>query len=243
MRAGALALFAALVSGCGDSGQERVTIPLYVAGRDLSEPFAAAGDATVILERAALAFGPLYLCAGATAGDLCDTARVEWLGTVVADTIDPNVQFAGELTGVSGAVRSWMYDLGISSQLTRGEPFVLDAARELGDASLVLAGRAMVSGAEIPFSASIRVEQSDETELGVPIVRKSTSDTFGRELTPQETGLTVRFDPSVWLRRVDFRAYAGEEHATIEPGTEAFRAVHNALVSAEPPSFEWGTPR
>jgi hypothetical protein len=238
------AFLALLACACGDNGQERVTIPLYVAGSDVLQPIAARGGVPVTLERADLAFGPLYLCAGATAGDLCDTARVEWLGTVVVNALEPNPTGAGDLTGVTGTVRSWMYDLGISSQLTRSEPFVLDAARELGDTSLLIAGRADVGGVEMSFDASVRVAQTDDTELGVPVVRKSTTESFRHEVTRDEAGLTLRFDPAAWVQGVDFASFCGPDgecfdHVTLGPDTEAFRSLRNALVSGGRPSFEW----
>jgi hypothetical protein len=204
----------------------------------------ARSGASVTLERADLAFGPLYLCAGTTAGDLCDTARIEWLGSVVVNALAPSPERAGNLTGVTGAVRSWMYDLGISSQLSRSEPFVLDAAAALGDTSLLLRGRADIAGVEMSFDASVRIEQADDTELGVPVVRKSTSETFRHEVSGHEQGLTVRFDPATWVHGLDFGSYCGPagdcpEHVTLEPDTEAFRSLRNALVSAGRPVFEW----
>jgi hypothetical protein len=212
MNRGRLWIVAAIAcAGCADTGQEQVQVPLFVAGSDVSEPLIAAGNVLVTIERADLAFGPLYLCAGATAGDLCDTARLEWLGTTIVDTTNANPKRAGELRGVTGAVRSWMYDLAISSQLTRSQPFVLDAARDLGNASFVLAGRANVDGVEIPFSASVPVQQTDATEFGVPVVRKSTSDAFFRDVTPREPGLVLRFDPGPWLRGIDFRPYVAHD--------------------------------
>jgi hypothetical protein len=238
-------LLALLAFGCGDTGQDRVTVPLHVAGTELSQPIDATGGVTITLDRADLAFGPLYLCAGANAGDLCDTARLEWLGSIVVHAVDAEPVRAGELQGVTGVVRSWMYDLGLSSQLTQREgPFVLDAARELGDASLVVSGQADVGGAGVAFSASVRVEQTDDTELGIPVVRKSTSETFRHEVTGSEAGLTVRFDPTGWLKDIDFRTYCvhdGDcpEELVIEPDSEAFRGLKNAVVSSSRPSFEW----
>jgi hypothetical protein len=171
-------------------------------------------DVPVTIERADLAFGPFYLCAGVTAGDLCDTARLEWLDAVVVDTTVAMPTLAGELSGITGEVRSWMYDLGISSQLTRQEPFVLKAAKELGSVSFVLEGRANIDGIEVPFSASVPIQQTDDTELGVPVVRKSTSESFFRDITPTESGLVVRFDPAAWVRGMDFRPYMTREQCS-----------------------------
>jgi hypothetical protein len=205
------AILVAFASGCAETGQDRTTVPLFVAGTDISEPVVSIGDVPVTIDRADLAFGPIYLCAGATAGDLCDTARLEWLETVVIDTTTSEPANAGALSGVTGPVRSWMYDLGISSQLTRTTPFVLDAAEALGGASFVLEGQAVIDGIEVPFIASVPIQQTDETELGVPVIRKSTSESFFRDVTTDESGLVVRFNPSAWVRRMDFRPYVVRE--------------------------------
>lgn len=200
--------------GCAETGQDRTRVPLFVAGTDVSDPVVAVADIPITIERADLAFGPLYLCAGVNAGDLCETARLEWLDTVVVDTAAAEPALAGELTGITGPVQSWMYDLGISSQLIRSDPYILDAANELGDVSFVLEGRATVEDIEIPFSASVPIQQTVDTELGVPVVRKSTSEAFFRDVSTNESGLVVRFDPSAWVQRLDVRPYVSREGCT-----------------------------
>lgn len=245
---GVLSMIVAITSGCAETGQDQARIPLFVAGSDLSEPIVALGGVRVAIDRADLAFGPLYLCAGATAGDLCDTARLEWLDTVVLDATDPTPVQAGELEGVTGPVRSWMYDLGISSQLTRDDPFVLAAAAQLGGASFVLTGKVELERIERAFFASVPIQQTDETELGVPVVRKSASEPFQHDVTGEESGLLVRFDARAWVRAVDFRPYLTEEacadgacadELTLEPDSQAFRSLRNALLSGGRPSFSW----
>ena len=280
---GGLAL---LALGCAESSQTRVQVPLEVQGTASTGPRLALGAVPVTLTRADLAFGPLYLCAGTQAGSLCETARIEWLDTVVVDALDPAPQAAGDLYGVSGVVQSWMFDLGISSQLTRDEPFVLEAAEALGGHSLVLEGSAEVSGITLPFVAQVPVQQTNATERGVPVVRKSASDRFREDVNGSERALQVRFDPASWLLSVDLRPYvefetcapaqtgvrcdglvewtcdaggantsrdcsalgqvcvAGQgcaEHVVLEPGSEAFRALRNALVAGARPTFIWVT--
>lgn len=220
-------------SACADTGQDHTSVPLYVAGVDMSEPFVAASNVLVSIDRADMAFGPLYLCAGTTAGDLCETARLEWLETVVIDTTTSVPTLAGELSGVTGTVLSWMYDLGISSQLTRSEPYVLEAARTLGDTSFVLEGRAMVDGIEVPFTASVPIQQTEDTELGVPVVRKSNSESFFRDVQSGESGLLVRFDPKAWVSGIDFTPYVGRETCTDEgPTTVCDGALERACDGA-----------
>lgn len=195
---------ALILSSCAETGQAPASVPLWVAGQDLADVVPAGGGTTVAVERAELAFGPLYLCAGTSAGDLCETARLEWLDSTVVDLMAAEPAEAGRLDGSTGAVRSWMYDLGISSQLTRTVPFVLSAARELDGASFVLQGVADVEGLAVPFEVAVVVQQTDDTELGVPVVRKSSSEVFFRDVVESEHGLVVRFDLAAWLRSVDF---------------------------------------
>lgn len=231
--------------GCLDTGQDRADVALYVAGTDVSEPVIAIGDVEVQIDRADLAFGPFYLCAGTTAGDLCDTARLEWLETVVVDTTNPDAMQVGELSGVTGSVGSYMYDLGISSQLTQPEPHVLDAAEELGGVSFVFEGRATVEGTEIHFRAEVPVQQTDTTELGVPVIRKSSQDEFFHDVTGDESGLVLRFDPSAWVSKIDFRPYAEaneDEVLVLDEDSEAYRALSIALSTRGRPSFSWDAP-
>lgn len=197
----------ACFAGCVDTGQEQAQVSLFAVGVDADGPVAAADDVSVSLDRADLAFGPLYLCAGVSAGDLCETARLEWLGSAVVDLLDPEPVRLAELSGVTGPVRSWMYDLGISSQLSRSDPYVLEAAESLGGTSLVLEGRAEVDGIAIPFEAAIKVQQGEATELGVPVVRKQPAEAFAYDVPRRGAQLTLRFDPADVLRGVNFRAY------------------------------------
>lgn len=248
LRALVLPLAGAL-SGCADVGQSQADVPLYVSGSELSRPIPAVGDVMLSIDRAELAFGPLYLCAGAQAGELCDTARLEWLGSARIDLKQPEPRRTGTLSGTTGHVRSWMYDLGISSQLTDHEPFMLDAAQELDGASLVVEGRARHAGSELPFVVSVTVQQGTEVERGVPVVRKGTGDAFHHEITGAEPGLWVRFDASAWLRGMDLRselaetacALAGDcgEPLQLAPEGVAYRALHHAVVSGRRPELTW----
>ena len=280
------AVMLVLLSACVDTGQARVAVPLYLAGVDLASPISTADGSELTLDRAELAFGPLYLCAGNTAGELCETARLEWLQTRVVDLMSEQPERVGELDGVSGAVRSFMYDLGISSQLTRDQPYVLEAARALDGASFRVSGRALIGGASATFSASLPIQQTEGTESGVPVIRKSTSERFSHEVGPDEPGLLVRFDASSWLRGVDLRGYLEDRtcspngpqrvctgpveqrcasdgsqlekrdcnalgqvclaslgcssELSIEPDSEAYRALRNGLLVGGRPEFEWG---
>ena len=243
-----LGLVCLALGACADTGGSDVAFPLYLSGRDVTQPFDATGNVPVVLDRADLAFGPLYLCAGSRAGQSCETARLEWLGSAVVVGTSPEPQFAGELGGVSGPVRSFMYELGITSLLTTTEPLVLPAAEELGGVSLVVEGSADVDGAAFAFRADVRVAQGLTTEIGVPVVLGSSGDVFGHEVTESERGLLIEFDPRAWVRGVDFRALAestcvpdaASVRCQIGPETQGFRSLHNSVVSGERPRFRWG---
>lgn len=206
-----LVAIAVIAGGCIDAGPDRITTPLYVAGTQIDAPIVGLNGAQIELDRADVAFGPLYLCAGAQAGELCETARLEWLDSVAFDALDPAAVAAGELSGYEGTVRSWMFDLGVVSLLTQPDPLVLSAAEQLGDASVQLAGRAIVDGVTIPFRIALVVAPQEQTEAGVPAIRKSGSDAFGHELNAAEPGLLIRFDARPWVTQIDFASLLEDE--------------------------------
>ncbi len=209
------ALLVLTVASCTDTGRSFVEVPLHLSGTRLAPPLVAKGGVEVRLDSARLAFGPLVLCAGTSAGELCETALLEQLETSVIDALDPVPRRAGSLVGVTGTARSYMYDLGLSSQLTRTEPAVLAAAAELGGNSLVIEGSFQTAGVTVPFLAQLPVQQTGDTERGVPVIRKSPSEDFSHEVTTAKTALLIRFDPGAWLGNVDFRDYL--EEATCLP--------------------------
>jgi hypothetical protein len=211
-----LILLAIAIGGCADTGQDRTSVALYVSGTTLPETILTRGEVPITIQRAELAFGPLYLCAGAQAGHLCETARLEWLDTIVVDVTQSELTLAGDLYGVTGTVQSWMYDLGISSQLTQSDPFVLDAAESLGGNSLQFEATATIDGIAIPFNAAIPIQQTEDTELGVPVIRKSTSDEFFHDVLGTETRLVVRFDAVAWVTDLDLRGFVSYEQCAVD---------------------------
>lgn len=214
-----LALAALVLTGCLDTSIEATTVELSVAGADARAPFEGRDGATITLDRADVAFGPLYLCAGFTAGELCDEALAEWRDARVVDTLDPAPVAAGAMPAITGTARSYMYDLGIVSLLGRDEPLVTPAAESLGPASAVVEGRAEVGGQTIPFAVSVRVEQSGDVSQGVPVVRSGESDAISDAILPDgRTRVLVRFDPRPWLAAASFAALL--EDAACAPGVE-----------------------
>lgn len=240
-----LACCLALAASCGacvDTGQDRVSVPLEVAGTARDEPIQGRAGFAIDLVRAEIAFGPLYLCAGALAGDNCDAARLEWRDSVVVDALAPEPFGAGDLVGVSGEVRSAMYDLGIPSLLTATHPVELAAATALSGNSVRLAGTATRGAESLAFELQMPIAQAESAERGLPIVRVSGAPELVRDVTGEELALRVRFDPSPWLRDIDFEAVAGAaEEDPFGPDGQAQRAVRGALLSGARPAFEWLT--
>ena len=230
---------------CIDTGQERVVIPLQVAGTALDEPIEGRDGFLIELTQAELAFGPFYVCAGALAGDNCQTARLEWLGSVVVDALDPSLLDAGWLSGVSGPVRSAMYDLGITSLLSMPAPVELAAAEALEGNSVRLSGRASRDAESLVFDFGLPIRQGADSEIGVSVVRISAAPDLVHEVTGAERSLLVRFDPRPWVRDIDFAAATGRTPAdgdpsiSVGPDSQAQRAVRAALLAGQRPSFEW----
>ena len=284
-----MAFASSLLTRCSDAGQESVALELRLAGTEVTEPVAAASGFEVELELAQLAFGPLYLCPGFQAGGFCETARVEWLGSAVVDVLNAEPDSVGELRGVTGAVRSYMYDLGITSLLTLQQPLPLEAATGLGGNSLRLEGIARRDGQALPFEIELPIRQELASGRGIPVVLKTNQEDFMHTITTGDDALTLRFDARSWVGGIDFDGVladrpceddggsvgclAGVEQQCntdgtvaeqtdcveqgqacvaglgciprlqILPETQPYRAVRNAVIAGQRPSFDWsGTP-
>lgn len=202
---------AGLVTACTADAQKQVSIPLIATSSGLQAPIQASGGVTLQINKAQLAFGPLYLCAGYNAGDHCDLARLEWLDSIVLDLQRPNTVTLGQLDGVDGTVRSWMYDMGISSQLTDKNPVMLKAAKTLNGNSVVIEGTATHNNRSLPFVANIVVSQYEKTEFGIPVVRKRIDERFEHRVTGDEGALQLSFDPRLWLEGLDLSPYFADQ--------------------------------
>ncbi len=197
--------------GCSDPGPRSVQIPLTLSGDASSSEIETATGAVLRLDEARLAFGPLYFCASPGGAESCDVARLEWLGSAIVDLLEGAARRAGTLEGSSGKVASYLCDLGISSQLTSDEPFVLDAAAELGDNSLRLRGTVEFGSRSLPWSAALALAQTDATVQGTPLIQTPQSQRFAEEITTDLAEVSVRFSAARWLTSVDFSPYFAEE--------------------------------
>ena len=197
-------LFAAV--GCVDVGTAATSLELSVVGTEMSEPFEGRFGVPIHLDRASVAFGPLYLCAGTTAGTLCDEAVAEFGDAAVVDATSPEPVVIGEMLALDRVARSFMYDFGVVSRLTTpSDPLVTNAAQALGGSSVLVEGSAELDGQDVPFRVEATIAQSGEVEQGVPVVRSGESDGFEYRIRPDGTSrLLIQFDPRNWLRQADF---------------------------------------
>lgn len=238
-----LVLGLALSSSCVDTGTVVTDVELRLRGTR-TEAFQGRDGWTVELTAARLAFGPLSLCPGNSAGAFCNTARGEWLDSAVVDALDEMSHGVGDLVATSGPVHSWMYDYGLVSLLTRPDLYVTDAARELGNHSVDIVGCAQRQQQRVCFQIRTDVSQSDDTEKGVPVVRVNDVDEIDNLASAER--LTLTFDAREWVGGIDFQRMAADsaceaqcEPTLIQPDSQAARAVRIALAGSARPSLKW----
>jgi hypothetical protein len=229
-RAGAvLALFCA---ACGETGQDEVAFDATGAGVT-PEPFAA-GEWTVTLDVAKVAFGPAYFCASAAAdAELCATAVVEYADTGVVDATDPAPQPLGEIHGATGAVRSATFDYGLSWPAVAARPRASTGAPS--GHSAVFEGSAVKDAVTVHFRAFIDVLPLRAATFSVVAAPAR------HDVTTRDAALTVRLDPTAWWAEVDFDALAaaGEDPAVVRAGDPAHDTVLFGMTSRALPAFEW----
>jgi len=206
----ALPLGALLSGGCTESAVFPISLDLYARGGTTEATLA---DGTRLLfDRADLAFGPFYACAGAQAGQTCMAALAEWREAAVIDLLDADPMLVGSLDGYSGRALSYMHDCGIVSLLTTETPLVLGAAEELGGRSLALEGTAelpLAGAPSVPFRIALTIASS-EADRGQPVVR-SAPGAFDAELHPETSALTATFDSAAWVTGLDLGAFFQDE--------------------------------
>jgi hypothetical protein len=231
-------LLAIAVLGCGETGLARVTFPLHAAGSG-ERSFEQDGW-TITLERADVGFGPMYLCATATADtNLCPQAEAEWLGAANVDALDPQAVMLGEADALTTTVRSAMFDYGRSWLLGADRARASDEAPD--GHSAVLVAHADDGTRVIELRAEI------DADPGFP----GQSAVIGAPAGPHEiTGdeaLTVRFDPTAWWRRVDFERAAaldedGDGEVELSPGDPDYEELVIGMTAGPLPALQWNSP-
>jgi hypothetical protein len=230
-----VAAIALVCLGCGETGQEEVTFAAMGAGTR-PEPFSA-GEWTVSLDVADVAFGPAYFCASAAAdAELCETAVVEYADAGVVDALDPDPRPLGEIRGATGAVRSATFDYGVSWSMVGARPRPSDAAPS--GHSAVFEGTAEKGGESVRFRAFVDVAPLRQGTFSVVAAPAR------HQVTPHDAALTVRMDPATWWSEVDFDPLAatGDDPVTVSAGQPAHDAVVFGMTSRDVPRFEWTLP-
>ncbi len=226
----------ALLAGCGQTGQERVTFPIHGAGT--GEASFELDGWSVTLERADVGFGPIYLCATQFAdADVCPQAEAEWLGAEAVDALDPSPAMLGDAQAITETVRSAMFDYGRSWLLTERAPRASEGAPEGRSAVMVL--RAERGGERLEVRASVDVDPGAAGASAVIGARTEPHAITGAE------ALTVRFDPASWWRRVDLDRLAAEDDGDgvveLAPGDRAYDALVIGMTT-DPVELEWTQP-
>lgn len=241
MRAGWLIIAsAALLASCVETGQSYLDVPVRGAG--VSEPSFEQDGWTIELARADVAIGPLYLCATESASpEHCESAVLELTEAVTIDAIDPAAQELATALGVTGTVRSAMWDYGVPWLATqpraRALPGAVDGERSASFEARVTHedGRTFDVRADLEIAPSAR---------GVVVVR---GQRVREHAIASDDTLVVRVDPIAWWRRVDVerlaaRAAAGEDPVVLAPGDADYQALVVAMTAGVLPALEWDLP-
>lgn len=233
-----VALAFGLAAACGSTGQGITSFPIHGAGTG-ERTFEQEGWA-VSLERADVAFGPVYFCATSFADvDVCPRAEAEWLGTRAIDTLDASPEMLGDADALTATVRSAMFDYGRSWLLTAERARANDGAP--AGHSAVFVARAVKGDLSLEVRASIDVDPASAGRGAVIGAPTGTEAIEGVEV------LVVRFDPAAWWRRVDLDEVAamdedGDGVVELAPGDRAYEALVIAMTAGRLPSFEWTQP-
>lgn len=205
------------LTACIDPSLTPVTVELVAEAQGQAR-FEARDGWEVELTTATLLFGPLYLCPADQAGDLCDIARAEFLDAATIDALATGTQPLGELAGVSGVVRSAMWEYG------RSWPIAAISVQPLspGESSLHVVGVARRGEDELPFDLRVDIEPS---RAGIVTVRAA--ELFDTALTEGQS-VVVETRVEDWFAGVDWTLFSDSE-------AQARQALTSALVlSARP---------
>ncbi len=231
----ALAILFAATAGCSNTGQPEVSYPAFAV--PAAPAPITAGEFTITLEEAVVAFGPAYFCAAASgSATLCDTALAELTEITAIDLLNPAPQPLGMVNGFTGEIRSASYDFGIYWLLSDGERTRAEAAP--GGHSARIRGHAVSSEGAIEFIANVDVLAQFQGQRAVPTA--PTSAIIGEE----GARLEVHMDAGAWVQEVDWKAVAdaGVQPYEIAIGTPEHNAIVIAMVSTRPPKFVWTAP-
>lgn len=244
--ASALAASLALIAtpACGETGQARTTFPIAAAGN--APETIAVGDWDVTVREARLAFGPVYLCESQNAGlESCAQAAAEHLAATSFDALSETPTPMGTMTGTTGAtVLSGMWDYGRSWRLSELEPRPLAGAVDGAHSAVIeIVAQHRIDDEERTYRFVLDVDGGSQPS-GSTAVRARLPE---HRLAPSETGLVVRFDPTLWASMVDYDALAllpepAPDAITVVPADHAATsALAIALTTTALPTFDWAS--
>lgn len=220
---------------CSGTGQPAIDYPAFALSN--VPGVIEAGDFSVSLDEALVAFGPAYFCASASgAATLCKTALAEITGTFTIDALSPEPQPLGTVHGFTGEIRSASFDYGIHWFLTENAP--KPAASAPFGHSAYFRGRVEREGVSVDFVANIDVLPQRGGERAVSSIEASAIIT--EESSPI---LEVHLDVAPWIAAIDWEAAAAstKEPYLIESGSPEHNAVVTAMQGQTRPSFVWST--
>lgn len=235
MKRAMMVVLALALAACERTGSTYVAVPLHGAGA-LRAPFEVEGW-SVELDRADVAFGPVWLCATMAADpEFCATSVLELTETVTIDGLAPAPEPLGTMHGIRGSVRSAMFDYGISWLPTAARAAANEGAPE--GRSARFAGTATRGAESFAFTCDLELTPIMQGSLVVRGLRIPAHD------VAVDDALVVRVDPRAWLSSLDFDRLAarGEDPVVIAPGDPDYEALVVAMTAGTLPTFEWGTP-
>jgi len=215
--------------GCVESAQMPVTYPAVARGE--SRVFVA-GDWTVTLSAANVAFGPAYFCATEAASmDLCPAAVNELAAIGSFDALRTDAQPLGNVEGVTGELRSVQYDFGINWFTRQNAPTPGEGVTH----SAHFEGEAVSATGSFRFVADVDLAPSHQGTQVVQGARVMAS------VHDSKMQLSVDVDPAAWWERVDFDELSlmGGDPVVITPGSRAHNNVVLRMTTAAAPSFNW----
>ncbi len=231
-RVALITLCLSFAQGCAETGQQHVSIPVFARGTELSSLRLPGG--TFTLKRADVAVGPIYFCAASGAdAELCEASVAEFTGNGVLDALAPEEMKVFSLRGVTGSIRSALYDYGVSWFTTEQAP---DAKTELGH-SAILEGVLTRDSGDFRFVAHIDVEP--RTRGGFAVSGQPTQHDIG-----EDDRLVLTLNPYQWLRAINLDALAALDtddsgEVRIVPGTQAYEAILQGMQNRAPMAFDW----
>ena len=255
------------LTGCTDTGLNFVELPFEATGVDDATFTKDGWD--VELTQADIGFGPIYICATASANtEFCEAATLEFIEGTTVDGLDASPQSIGQLFGTTGAVRSSFFDYGIVWLLTKAEPEALDgvpagpAVVPVDDSDYVPQGHSAQFAGVATCSADPATCCPDDpgdcpasydfvANIDIVVLNPGTSAVNGVDLdqviTEEPLKLTLRFDPVAWWQQVDFARLASLDDGSgdpvlLDPDDPDYSALIIAMTSNALPVFEWSSP-